>query len=85
MQIRFSHRIAWRGTHSTTLNCASTDIGTNKLFGFGYHLVCASGCSGTVGNLTFFCTDVSVLEDWVSGERSFTYNIDPSLKAFEAE
>ena len=83
MQIRFFHRIAWRRTYSPNLNCTSSDIGTDKLFGTG-DLVCANGCSGLVGNLSFFCTDVSVLEDWVSGERSFTYNIDPNLIIFEA-
>ena len=83
MQIRFFHRIAWRRT-ATTNFCTSSDIGTDKLFGTG-DLVCASGCSGLVGNLSYFCTDFSVLEDWVSGERSFTYNIsDPNLIIFEA-
>ena len=83
MQIIITHRIAWRRSWPN-LFCENSDITAKTLFHEGSDLVCSSGCVGTVGPLDFFCTDFSTVEDWVSGEKSFVYVPDPTLKAFEA-
>ncbi len=35
---------------------------------------CGVGCSGTIGALSFYCTDFSTEEDWVTGERTYSVN-----------
>ena len=74
--------MAWRRSWSGN-GCTLSDIGTNRLFGLG-SLSCQVGCSGTVGTLQFHCTDFDVVEDWTSGELTYTYNIGTSVISFEA-
>ena len=62
--------------------CQTSDIGTNRLFGFG-SLSCSSGCSGSF-SLQFYCTDFSYSEDWVSGSKSTIYTVGTSVTSFEA-
>ena len=81
----FNHRIAWRRSWNAATMCTENERGSQDvLFGFG-SLTCTTGCTGTVGYLQFFCTDFSLDEDWISGERSFIYNIDTSVGYFEAQ
>ena len=82
IQIEITHRIAWRRSWSG-LGCTTSDIGTFRSFGFGA-VDCRVGCSGRVGDLTFYCTDFDTVEDWVAGERTYTYNIGTSVTNFEA-
>lgn len=55
----------------------------SRLFGFGA-LGCRSGCTGNIGDLRFYCTDISEDEDWVAGARTYTYNIGTTVTTFEA-
>ena len=86
LQIMITHRIAWRRSWSGTTECEESDKDTTTLFyaSSGENLNCAVGCSGVVGAMTFFCTDFSLFEDWVTGERSYIYNIGTGLTYFEA-
>lgn len=83
LQLEITHRMAWRRTSSSNTACNTADIGTIRLFGSG-SLTCRSGCSGTVGSLEFYCTDFDVVEDWVTGDRTYIYNIGTSVTSFEA-
>lgn len=82
MQIEVTHRIAWRRSWSG-LGCTDSDIGTLRTFGFG-NVDCRDGCSGRLGNLTFHCTDFDLVEDWISGERTYITDIGTSVINFEA-
>ena len=76
--------MAWRRSFASWTRCNTADIGsTSRLFGDGV-LSCISGCSGTVGSLTFYCTDISTTEDWVAGERTYVYDIGTSVSSFAA-
>ena len=56
--------------------CTAEDKNTDALFRSGPDVLqCDVGCFGDIGSLEFFCTDFSLLEDWVTGGRSTTYNI----------
>ena len=78
-QIEITHRIAWR---RGWYNCDSSTISSRTLIGGG-SLNCRSGCSGSLGSMSFYCTDFSVAEDWTSGERTYTSYIG-SVSSFEA-
>ena len=84
-QIMITHRIAWRRSWRSTTECEESDKDTTTLFhASSSDLNCVVGCSGVVGEMTFFCTDFSLFEDWVTGERSYIYNIGTDLTYFEA-
>ena len=72
-QIEVTHRIAWRRSWNGQTQCDTTTIANRVLLGFD-SLTCQTGCSGTFGPLTFYCTDYSTSEDWTAGEGTFTYN-----------
>ena len=79
MQIEITHRVAWRrGTAYCDANTSPSTLLS------GGTLSCRSGCSGTVGSMSFYCTDYSVSEDWTSGERTYTTNVGSSVTSFEA-
>ena len=86
LQIMITHRIAWRRSWSETTECEESHKNTTTPFyaSPGENLYCVEGCSGVVGEMTFFCTDFSILEDWVTGERSYIYNISTNITYFEA-
>ena len=72
LQVEITHRIAWRKTH-TQCTQASIDAATLLDRGSG-RLVCRSGCSGNIGDLSYFCTDFSETDNWSAGERTYSYN-----------
>ena len=74
--------MAWRRSWSSN-GCTDNDIGATRFFGLG-SLTCASGCSGTVGTLQFYCTDFDAVEDWITGDYTYSYNIGTSISTFEA-
>ena len=45
--------------------------------------MCRSGCSGTVGSMSYLCTDFSVTDNWSAGERTYEHDFGSSLY-FEA-
>lgn len=84
-QIVISHRIAWRRSWRPSTMCDSSHIGTMTTFNAASEeLICDIGCSSVLVNLNFFCTDINLLEDWVTGAGSNVYNISTSVDYFEA-
>ena len=75
--------MGWRRSWNGQTECNTADIGTTRPFGFG-NMMCTTGCSGSLGNLTFYCTDFDTIEDWLVGERTYTVNIGTSVSYFEA-
>ena len=65
-------RIAWR-RNSGGNYCDQSIISRRTLLGYG-DLTCRSGCSGSIGSLTYYCTDYSVSENWSAGTKTYTYN-----------
>lgn len=83
MQIEINQRLAWR-RGPPNLECEAADIGTTRLFGDGEgSLDCRIGCIGMINSLDFHCTNIDLVEDWVAGERTYTYNIS-RVTNFEA-
>ena len=80
-QIQIFHRVSWRRSRDQNSAC-KPDEGT-LLNGQG-SLECRSGCLGTVGDMSFHCTDFSILEDWVTGTRAYNYTLPASTSSFEA-
>ena len=87
LQIMITHRIAWRRSWTSgNTQCEESHKNTTTQFyaSSGNNLNCIVGCSGVVGAMAFFCTDFSLFEDWVTGERSYIYNIGTGSTYFEA-
>ena len=78
LQIEISFRIAWRRGSAF---CNQSTIDSQALIGGG-SLSCTSGCIGTLGDMSFYCTDFSETEDWTAGGRTYQTNI--STPEFEA-
>ena len=75
MEIFF--HISWRRSSAEGGSCSSTTVQNGNLIGSG-SLTCQSGCSGTVGSLTFQCTDFSATEDWSYGQNTIYYTFPSS-------
>ena len=74
-QVQITHRVAWKRDSSQGGTCTQATIDAqNTLLGGNYQLTCQSGCSGNIGNLSYYCTGFSVTDNWSSGERTHTYN-----------
>ena len=72
MEIFF--QISWRRDFfSGDGFCTSTTVANGNLIGYG-SLTCQYGCSGTVSNLAYKCTDFSISENWSFGENRVFYN-----------
>ena len=82
LQIEISHRIAWRRSSGQGGGCSQSTIDSGVLIGSGT-LYCRSGCSGSVGSMSYYCTDFSTSEDWSAGERSYIYDAS-GVTYFEA-
>ena len=80
-QVEVTHRIVWKRS-STEGNCAQATIDAQTLLPSGGPLTCQSGCSGSIGDFSYYCTDFSVADNWSAGERTYTYNFTES--SFEA-
>ena len=80
-QVQITHRIAWKRSSSEG-TCAQATINAQTLLPSGGQLTCQSGCSGTIGDFSYYCTDFSVIDNWSAGERTYTYNFtEPSFEA----
>ena len=82
LQIEITHRIAWRRSSGAGGSCSQSTIDNRVLIGGGT-LQCQDGCSGSVGSMSYYCTDFSTLEDWSAGERTYIYNTS-GVTYFEA-
>ncbi|KAL3868276.1 hypothetical protein ACJMK2_041103, partial [Sinanodonta woodiana] len=77
-QIEINYRISWRRSAGSHFCNAGLIQNGTLLVGEG-RLDCISGCSGTITNLNYLCTDFSETEDWTTGTWSVRYNITPSV------
>ena len=82
LQIEITHRVAWRAS-VRRLYCNQSTVSSQTLLPGGGNLVCQSGCSGTVGSMSFYCTGFSTSGDWTTGGRTYTYNAT-GITSFEA-
>ena len=82
LQIEITHRVAWRAS-SGGVYCNQATITSRNLIAGQGTLSCQSGCSGTIGSMSFYCTGFSISEDWTTGERTYTY-IATGTTSFEA-
>ena len=80
MQIEITHHVAWKGT----TGCDVDAIGQQTLLDGRGMLVCQSGCSGVLGNMSFFCSLFNQAEDWIAGKRSYITRFGRNVKTFEA-
>ena len=82
--MQITHRIVWRRDSGEGGNCAQATIDAQTLLGGSGlpELTCQSGCSGDIGNFSYYCTDFSATDEWSTGERAYTYNFNES--SFEA-
>ena len=71
--MEITHRVAWRRdtTEGGMCNQTSIDASATLLGGGSAHLECRSGCSGNIGNMSYFCTDFSEIDNWSAGERTY--------------
>ena len=82
-QVEITHRIAWkRESHQGGLCTQATIDAQTLLPPDGGQLTCQSGCSGNIGDFSYYCTDFSVTDNWSAGERTYTYHFAGS--SFEA-
>ena len=68
MEITF--RISWR---RSLAYCDQSTIVNDQLIGANGNVQCEQGCSGTISDVRYRCTDFSIEEDWSFGERVVTY------------
>ena len=71
--MRIFYHISWRRSSGPQYYCDSSTISSGTLLG-GDNLDCQYGCSGTISQMLYYCTDYSTEEDWSFGERQITYN-----------
>ena len=80
-----THRMAWALGTAGSAACTTAAIGdTTTLHGSPSSLACQSGCSGNVGTLQYYCTNVDTTDNWESGERTYSYDIGTTITSFEA-
>ena len=75
-QLRFTFRLAFRRSFSSSYYCDQNTIGNGSLRGSGgsWNAKC-NYCSSTttIASTGFHCTDYSSNEDWSMGENNFNY------------
>ena len=74
--------MAWR--RSVFFCDADTIQQRTPLRGGSKSLICQSGCLGTLGSMSSYCTDFSESENWVSGERIYEVDVETNTSSFEA-
>ncbi|XP_041361403.1 uncharacterized protein LOC121377467 [Gigantopelta aegis] len=80
--VQITHRIAWRRSYSSSTRCDASTVESGSIIGINDQLLCRIGCSGTVGSMTYQCTDFSVTEDWSAGEKTYNFTF-PNNGNFE--
>ena len=69
--MRIFYHVSWRRNSGAGGNCDSSTISSDTLIGGG-SLACQYGCSGTISQMSYYCTDYSAEEGWSFGERQLT-------------
>ena len=73
IQMEITFRISWRRSFNSLAYCDQSTIVNDQLIGANGNVQCEQGCSGTISDVRYRCTDFSVEEDWSFGERVVTY------------
>ena len=71
--MRIFYHISWRRNSGEGGSCDSSTISSGSLIGGG-NLNCQYGCAGTISQMSYYCTDYSIEENWSFGERQLSYN-----------
>ncbi len=64
-------RLSWRQSGSNNPQCSpqqQTQINSQG------DIQCTLGCTGIVSDTRLYCTDFNLIEDWVTGTRTFLHN-----------
>ena len=67
--------MAWRQSFSNFNTC---DPAQETLLNTDGNLQCIDGCVGTISNLSFICTDFSIIDDWVTGTGTTNFTLRSS-------
>ena len=66
--------ISWRGDGAPGSHCSSSIVGNDTLVQGEGNIGCLYGCSSIITEMTFYCTEFSIMDNWSFGSRSLTYN-----------
>ena len=98
-QIVLTHHISWTRTSNEGGDCDETVVMDRGLLGHEYNdgLDCSLACedvydtecscpedSVRIGDLSYYCTDYSIEDNWAAGERSYNTTAFSGLSYFEA-
>lgn len=81
-EIIVDYRISWRMTYGPSYHCDNSIIQSGMHSRGQGDLVCFSHCTGTLGPLSYQCTDFSTVEDWSSGKGQITSVLDSAIADF---
>ena len=73
------YHISWSRDSSQGGNCNNDTVASGNLIGSGT-LACHYGCSGTITQMSYICTDFSIDDNWSFGEHRLTYNITEPIE-----
>ena len=68
------YHISWRRDSGAGHYCISANQTNGSILSGEGSLNCQYGCSGTLSNMVYKCTDFSVVENWSFGENQLLYN-----------
>jgi len=87
--VEITQRFSWRRSHTPRTHCDDHVISSGNMTGDTGNLVCDSGCQTAyedLGSVQVYCTDYSVSNDWMVGERSYVvwlpHSEDPVTASF---
>ena len=72
--VEITQRFGWRRDYSPLTRCNDHTISTGNLTGEAGDLLCTSGCATAgqnLGSVQVYCTDYSIMNNWMVGERSY--------------
>ena len=71
--MRISYHISWRRNSGAGGDCDSSTISSGNMLRGEGSLVCQYGCVGTISEMSYYCTDYSIGENWSFSERQLTH------------
>ena len=71
--MRIFYHISWRRNSGAGGNCDSNTVSSDNILPGQGSLVCQYGCVGTISQMSYYCTDYSIEENWSFGERQLTH------------
>ena len=67
------YQISWRRNSGGGGNCDSSTVEQEILLSGEGSMTCQAGCSGTITQMSYICTDFSTTENWSFGENRLSY------------